>query len=271
MTRQTPADQLPSALDSLAQIESQTAGKQLAVFLDYDGTLTPIVERPELAVLSAEARRVVEDLASLCPVAVISGRDLLDVRNLVGVDGIYYAGSHGFDIEGPAGKQFSLQQGEDFLPLLDELEKQLRKRLASINGSELERKKFSIAVHYRRVDPAQSAEVERIVDEEMARQPRLRKTLGKKVFDLQPQIDWHKGKALEHLLEALGLDRPDVVPVFLGDDLTDEDAFQAITGRGIGIVVRDEIRPTAAAFALENVEEVRRFLEALAGILRTRG
>lgn len=267
---QTPADQLPSALGSLASIESRTAGKQIAAFLDYDGTLTPIVERPELAVLSAETRRVVEDLASLCPLAVISGRDLRDVRSLVGVDGIYYAGSHGFDIEGPAGKQFSLRQGEEFLPLLDELEKGLRKRLASVSGSEIERKKFSLAVHYRRVDPAQEAEVERIVDEEMARQPRLRKTLGKKVFDLQPRMDWHKGKALMHLLEALGLDRPDVVPFFLGDDLTDEDAFEAIAGRGIGIVVRDEVRPTAAAFALESAEEVRRFLEELAAILRER-
>jgi trehalose-phosphatase len=193
------------------------------------------------------------------------------VRKLVGVEGIYYAGSHGFDIEGPAGKQFSLCQGEEFLPLLDELEAQLRERLAGVEGSEIERKKFSIAVHYRRVAAERAGKVEQILDEEMARQPRLRKTLGKKVFDLQPRIDWHKGKALLRLLEALGLDRPDAVPVFIGDDLTDEDAFEAIADPGITIVVRDEIRPTAAAFALENAEEVRRFLEALAGILRGRG
>jgi alpha,alpha-trehalase len=271
VTRQISADRLPSALDSLAEIQQQIAGKQIAVFLDYDGTLTPIVERPELAVLSTQTRRVVEDLASLCPLAVISGRDLRDVRNLVGVEGIYYAGSHGFDIEGPAGKQFSLRQGEEFLPQLDELEARLRERLSNVEGSEIERKKFSIAVHYRRVAADRAAQVGHIVDEEIARQPRLRKTLGKMVFDLQPQIDWHKGKALLRLLEALGLDRPDVVPLFLGDDLTDEDAFEAIAGRGIAIVVRDEVRPTAAAFALESAEEVRRFLEALAGTLRRSG
>lgn len=270
MAATTATDQLPSAIESINEIKHRAASKEWAVFLDYDGTLTPIVERPELAVLSAETRRCVEELASLCPVAVISGRDLRDVRNLVGLEGIYYAGSHGFEMEGPAGKHFSLCQGDEFLPLLDEIEAQLRARVAEIAGAEIERKKFSIAVHYRRVSPPQAPEVERVVDEELALRPRLRKTLGKKVFDLQPRIDWHKGKALGHLLKALDLDRPDVLPLFLGDDLTDEDAFRAIGDRGIGIVVRDSVRPTAAHYALESAEEVRRFLGMLAELLRQR-
>jgi alpha,alpha-trehalase len=252
------------------EIRRRIAGKRPAVFLDYDGTLTPIVERPELAVLSAETRQVVEDLASLCALAVISGRDLADVKILVGVEGICYAGSHGFDIEGPAGQHISVRQGEEFLPQLDELELRLRDRLRDVEGSQIERKRFSIAVHYRRVATERAAEVERAVDEELERLPQLRKTLGKKVFDLQPRIDWHKGKALLQLLAALHLDRADVLPVFLGDDLTDEDAFEAIAGRGVGIVVRDEVRPTAAEFALESAAEVRRFLAVLAGILRER-
>ncbi|MEX2299492.1 MAG: trehalose-phosphatase [Bryobacterales bacterium] len=264
-------DRLASALESIGEIQGRMTGKRLAVFLDYDGTLTPIVERPEQAVLSAETREVVEDLASLCPLAVISGRDLRDVRDLVGIKGIYYAGSHGFDIAGPAGHHISVRQGEEFLPQLDELEIRLRDRLRTVDGSEIERKTFSIAVHYRRVASGHAAEVERVVDEELAKSPQLRKTLGKKVFDLQPRIDWHKGKALIHLLNVLHLDGADVLPIFLGDDLTDEDAFESIAGRGIGIVVRDEVRPTAAQFALESAAEVRRFLEVFAKILREQG
>jgi alpha,alpha-trehalase len=261
-------DRLASALESIDEIRGRISGRRLAVFLDYDGTLTPIVERPELAALSAATREVVEDLASLCPLAVISGRDLGDVRNLVGIEGIYYAGSHGFDIAGPAGQHVSVRQGEEFLPRLDELEIRVRDRLRTVDGSEIERKTFSIAVHYRRVAVEYAAEVERVVDEELAKSPQLRKTFGKKVFDLQPRIDWHKGKALMHLLKALRLDGANVLPIFLGDDLTDEDAFESIAGRGIGIVVRDDVRPTAAQFALESAAEVRRFLEVLAKILR---
>lgn len=268
MTKEKTTDRLASAIESIEDIRDSMRGRRPAVFLDYDGTLTPIVERPELAVLQPDTKQTVEHLAALCPVAVISGRDLLDVRKLVGIEGIYYAGSHGFDIAAPDGKRIELGQGEEFLPLLDELEGRLRERLSSIDGASIERKRYSIAVHFRRVDPSREGDVERVVDEEVAPRPRIRKTFGKKVFDLQPKIDWHKGKALAHLLEVLGLEGPDVLPVFLGDDLTDEDAFRELEGRGIGVIVRDEARSTFADYALESPDEARQFLGLLADTLR---
>ncbi len=95
--------ELPDALEHRDEIARRLAGKRLAVFLDYDGTLTPIVARPDLAVLSEAMRQVVRDLAGRCTVAIVSGRDREDVQKLVALDQLIYAGDHGFDISGPAG------------------------------------------------------------------------------------------------------------------------------------------------------------------------
>lgn len=259
---------LSAALEQIKEMQAQ--GKEIAVFLDYDGTLTPIVRRPEQAVLSEEMRRTVKELAERCPVAVISGRDLEDVRRLVGIDSIYYAGSHGFDIAGPQGRHMQYQQGSNFLPLLDQAEADLRERLQGIAGALVERKQFSVAVHYREVNKEDVQAVEEVVDQVLAAHQGLRKGYGKKVYEVQPDIDWHKGKALLWLLEALGLDRPQVLPIYIGDDVTDEDAFKAVAERGLGMMVAEEARSSAAGYRLAAPEEVRRFLEGLAEILEGR-
>jgi len=259
---------LPSALESLGDIEKAVRGKEAVVFLDYDGTLTPIVESPDLAVLSPDMRRTVKTLADVCTVGVISGRDLEDVRNMVGIDGIVYAGNHGFDIEGSKSRRAELQQGKDFLPALEEAEKQLRDILRPVEGALVERKKFSIAVHYRKVRQEEVPQVEDGVDRVLEKSPGLRKSFGKKVFELQPEIDWNKGKALFWVLDALDLNGPDVLPFYIGDDTTDEDAFRAIEDRGIGIVVMNRPRPTRARYALKDPDAVGRFLESLERVIR---
>jgi len=263
-------DDLPSALDRFNDVAARLEHRQPAVFLDYDGTLTPIVERPEDAKISAEMRQTVEDLGRLGTVAIVSGRDRRDVQELAGVADIYYAGSHGFDIAGPGGEQMELQQGTDYLPALDRAEQALRDRLAAIEGAQVERKKFAIAVHFRRVADNRQEDVEQTVDAVLEENRELRKTGGKKIFELRPDIDWDKGKALQWLLEKLDLDCPAIVPLYLGDDLTDEDALRAIERRGIGILVRDEKRPTHARFVLEDPGEVRTFLRKLCNYLEER-
>ena len=116
------------------EIRTLLSGRRVAVFLDYDGTLTPIVERPEDALLPAETRAAIERLAALAPVAIVSGRDLADVRRLIGIEGITYAGSHGFDVVLPDGSAH--QRGTEFLPALDAAERDLRARLASVPGAQ---------------------------------------------------------------------------------------------------------------------------------------
>ncbi|MGQ4806950.1 Trehalose-phosphate phosphatase [Candidatus Entotheonellaceae bacterium PAL068K] len=257
--------ELPSALDRYQGLMPQLGNRRLAVFLDYDGTLTPIVARPDLAKLSEDMRGVVGDLSQYCPVAIISGRDRANVQQLVDLESIVYAGSHGFDIAGPHGLHLQLDEALALLPVVDRVETNLQQRLAAIPGSLVERKRFSIAVHVRQVVDRQVTVVEDIVDQMVSRYPALRKGRGKKVFELQPDIDWHKGKAVLWLLQALHLDTPRVVPIYIGDDRTDEDAFQALNGRGWGIVVTESVRPTAAQFTLQHTIEVKILLQQLLG------
>lgn len=251
---------LPSALDGFEAIARQAHGRELAVFLDYDGTLAPIAETPEQALIPEASRRAVLELSRLCAVAIISGRDLKDVRDMVRIDSIFYAGSHGFDIAGPEDLQIERPVGEEFLPELDKAEQTLSGALAGIEGVLLERKKYAIAIHYRRANPENVEEVEGIVDQVTADHPTLRKSYGKKIFELQPRMDWHKGKALLFLLEALDLEAEQMLPIFIGDDVTDEDGFRALKGQGVGIVVGDRPYETAADFSLKNPDEVREFL-----------
>ena len=131
----------------------------------------------------------------------------------------------------------------------------------------VERKKFAIAVHYRLVADDQVARVESAVAAIAAEITDLRRTAAKKVFALRPRVDWDKGRAVLWLLTALGLDREDVLPLYLGDDDTDEDAFAALKGRGLGILVTEAEHPTAADYVLANTEEVGRFLGELVAIL----
>jgi trehalose 6-phosphate phosphatase len=113
--------------------------------------------------------------------------------------------------------------------------------------------------------------VREVVERMLAERPDdLKVTPGKMVYELQPRIDWDKGRAVLHLLEALHLDRDDVVPLYFGDDITDEHAFQALAGRGIGIFVGDPDDPevagrtTAADFSLASIDEVEQLLDSLA-------
>jgi len=273
-----PLHDIPSLWKARKDVKERLQGKHVALFLDYDGTLTPIVEDYRKAELSGEMRTVIDQLAQTCTVAVISGRDLENVRGLVGLDQIFYAGSHGFDIAGPEGWHEELQQGKAFLPDLDSAEASLMKELADIDGASVERKKFSIAVHYRQVADNRVPAVEKVVDRVLSDHPRLRKSSGKKVFDVKPRTDWNKGQALLWLLERFGHEKgPDVVPIYIGDDTTDEDAFRVLRQEeggcgGIGIVVRDDSeRQTIAHYALEDTDEVADFLKWLSMITATGG
>jgi len=254
---------IPSALEHVQEI-ARRSGRP-AIFLDYDGTLTPIVSHPEKALLSDSMRQAVQALATHASVAILSGRGLDDVRQRVNVGAIIYAGSHGFDIAGP--RRLRRQEAIEFLPALDVAEKELREKLAGIAGALIERKRFSIAAHYRNVNESDVPKVERAVNEVAARHRELRKMDGKKVYELLPDIDWDKGKAVLWLLENLGLGRRKVRPIYIGDDRTDEDAFRAVGQCGVGILVSEQLRPTAANYSLKDPAEVERFLRELALLL----
>lgn len=268
---------LPNALERKEDLERRFEGKRLAVFLDYDGTLTPIVDRPQDAIISDGMQRAVRDLAERCVVCVVSGRDRKVVQELMGLDNLVVAGSHGFDIYSPAEGAIQREMGGEYKEVLDEVKERLREEVEPMEGSLIEPKSASVAVHYRLVSEDERPKIKAVVDALLYDHPdELKVTPGKMVYELQPKVDWDKGKAVLYLLEALNLQGDDVAPMYLGDDVTDEHAFEAleedesVAGRGIGVFVGyaddPEIagRATSADYILASVEEVEKFLDALA-------
>lgn len=263
--------ELPHALGKKGGLEQQLRGKSPAVFLDYDGTLTPIVDRPEDAIISDSMRVAVSGLAERCPVCVVSGRDRPVVQELMGLDNLIVAGSHGFDIWSPGDGTIEIEGGGDFEALVEEVKTRVQEELDGIEGASIEPKKASVAVHYRLAAEDGRRKIKDTVDSILAERPdELKMTPGKMVYEIQPKIDWDKGKAVLHLLETLDLDRDDVKPLYLGDDHTDEHAFGALEGRGIGVFVGQADDPevadrtTAADYVLYTMGEVEEFLDGLA-------
>ncbi|MBO0687148.1 MAG: trehalose-phosphatase, partial [Candidatus Dormibacteraeota bacterium] len=261
---------LPDALADQDDLHRRLSGKRLAVFSDYDGTLTPIVDRPEDAIISPAMREAVRRLAERVPVCVVSGRDRRVVQGLMGVDDLVVAGSHGFDIWSPSGGEIQREEGAQYVGLLGEVRERLTRELAGVDGALVEPKRVSVAAHYRLVPEAERPRVRAAVEAVVAEHPaELRVTPGKLVLEVQPRVEWDKGRAVLYLLGALGLDREEVVPLYLGDDVTDEDAFAALAGRGVGVFVGQAGDPelggrgTAADYALAGPADVERFFRVL--------
>jgi trehalose 6-phosphate phosphatase len=271
------ADSRGSARDVAARLIDELEARRLVLFFDYDGTLTPIVRRPEDATLSDAMRSLLRELATHVTVGIVSGRDLDDVRSMVALDELYYAGSHGFDVRGPGELRMQHEEARDRLPELDAAEAELRDRLESLNGVRVERKGFAVAVHYREADEADVAKVETAVDDAIDRHDGLRKKGGKKIFELQPDVPWDKGRAVRWLLEQLELTGPDVLPVYVGDDETDEDAFEILSGDGeghgdgVGIRVGSPDEPTSADYHLRDPGQLERLARELLARLEAAG
>jgi len=258
-------NRLPSAREVLEHLREALAKGQLYLFLDYDGTLTPIVERPEDAVLAPAMRSRLAELAERCFLAIVSGRGRADLTARVGIEGIAYAGSHGLELVPPDGSTKEAPEAQAALPALDAAERELRSALGPVAGAQLERKRFGLAVHYRRVAAETVPQVENAVQAALAAQAgQLKLKSGKKVWEFVPDLDWDKGKALGWILDRIGADPRAASIVYLGDDITDEDAFRAIADTGIGIAVGDGPEDTAATHRLADVDAVERFLAALA-------
>lgn len=243
-------------------------GKKPAIFLDYDGTLTPIVKRPEDAILSEDMRKALTALAGAFTVAIVTGRDKEDVESLVGMEELIYAGSHGYIISGPDELFMEHPDSKKIIPKLDEIEKEVEEVLkGTTQGAQVDRKRYAIGIHYRNAREEDKDVVYKIVDDILKKFPGHRKGEGKMIVEIKPDTDWNKGKAMEWILDALLLSgNKDVIPVFIGDDITDEDAFEALKGKGIGILVGGHGQPTAAPFVLKNVFQVKHFFEKLLAV-----
>lgn len=250
----------PSALANFEKIASLFKSKKALFFLDYDGTLTPTATHPDLAFLSTSMREILEKLSKRYRVIIVSGRDRLDVEKKVGLKDLIYVGSYGLDISMPDGKSFEYKEnGEGFL----KIEPVLQEALKTIPGAWVERKKYSVAVHFRALTIELEKEMEESVDRCLESFPTLRKMKGKNVFEIRPIFDWDMGKALRWILEKLELKSEDSFPIYIGDDVTDEESFQAVRSCGLGIAVQEKMQVTAARYMLRDPLEVEQFLQKM--------
>ena len=256
------ANQLPSALEKKKEIIERLQEGRAAIFLDYDGTLTPVVDDSSTALLPEKTRRLIRKLSEHWTVVIMTGRAVDNARNLVGLENLIYVGSHGFGMVGPE-DSFHEEPGEPFRPVLDKAEKELREVISNLDGVRVERNPFSITIQYRQAGEGILPELEPRVDEVAGHYSEIIKTTGKKIFELRPKADWNKGKALLYLLEKLHLDESRAVPLYIGDDSTDEEVFEAVADQGIGSLVSDGEQPTAASYVVRNPDEVVIFLEEL--------
>ncbi len=251
-------------------IAHRLRGRRVALFLDFDGTLSPIVGRPDDAALRGRVRRVLMKLAGRCPIAVVSGRARADVASRIAVPALIYAGDHGFDISGPGLSLLPEIADADVEQSVAAAAQALTRQLSGIKGVIVEAKRFSVAVHYRLVDETDMASIDAAVAAVTNEAPALRCFAGKKVYEIRPTAPWDKGNAVIWLLHVLGLGTPNVVPIYIGDDTTDEDAFRALRGRGITVLVARRSRPSFADYRLRDPDEVLWFLERLSAHLRRR-
>jgi trehalose 6-phosphate phosphatase len=259
--------ELPDGLQAL----DATAERQPAVFYDFDGTLSEIVKDPDSARLFDGAADALTALSAQCPVAILSGRDLADVRQRIGLPGIWYAGSHGFELTGPDGEHHQNEEAAQSVPVLAEAAAELAEQLEHIPGVVVEHKRFGVAVHYRNAARDNVGEVAATV-RSAAQRTALRVTTGREVIELRPNVDWDKGKTLRWVLDYIADEKgpspsSPLLPIYLGDDITDEDAFDAVQDDGVAILVRhsdDGDRATAAGYALDDPDRVRDFTERLA-------
>ncbi len=237
----------------------------MLVALDFDGTLSPIVARPEDAALLPAAAAALRRLAARSDtvVAIVSGRGLDDVRERVGLAGIYYAGNHGFEIEGPAVDRVHPAAAEA-RPALEAAAAALARSLADEPGTEVEDKGWTLSIHYRRAQREGAEARVRAAVSGAAARTGLRVTEGKKVFEVRPDVDWDKGAATRFLLDTVAPDGA-LPAIFVGDDRTDEDAFVVVRDLGGGIVVAHEPPPeTAASSWLAGPPEVAELIRELA-------
>lgn len=253
---------------NISDVQALLKGKQIILFLDYDGTLTPIVDTPDLAIISDKMRQTVREAATVMTVSIVSGRATDDVRGKVDIGGIFYAGSHGFEIVTPEGNVIINDEAKAARTVIDAAHADLSERVKSIKGALIEHVKYTISAHYRLVAdadfPAFAAEVQAALE----KYPSLRRTEGKKVFELRPRIDWDKGKAVNWILEKLSYDPARQIAVYLGDDTTDEDAFRVLREHGMGVLVAEEPRPSAAVYRVRDTAAVEETLRCLMDLTR---
>ncbi|WP_135826916.1 trehalose-phosphatase [Halorussus ruber] len=255
--------ELPARLRTnlYAVVEELVDHEGLLVALDFDGTLAAIERRPEQATIPDATREAIEALAAEpnVEVAIVSGRELADVRERVGIDGehVSYAGNHGLEIH--AGEYEVHPDAKDAERDVTAICDLLTEQLAEIDGAIVENKGVTATVHTRLVADDEVPVVESAVENLVATRDDVRLTTGKDVLELRPDVEWDKGEAVRELYDQLVPEGERWLPVYVGDDTTDEAAFSVLDDRGLGVKVGED-PGTKAPYRVADPESVRTVL-----------
>ena len=242
--------------------------RHIYLFIDYDGTLTPIVEQPDKAAISWDMRNLLRDLSTKqgCSVGIISGRALKDIKKMVALERIIYVGNHGLEIEGSKIK-FESQISSQLFSIIRNLKEELTNKLSKIKGIFVEDKDVTLSVHYRLATRSSYLLAKKIIEEVI--QPflarnKIKVSYGKKVIDIKPPVQWNKGRVVAWLLarQTFILGNHQIMPIYLGDDVTDEDAFGMLKNKGLTIYI-GKPKNSQAKYYLKDTQEVFEFLKKI--------
>ena len=238
------------------------------LFLDFDGTLVPIQDNPAQCVLSPVIKSQLEGIASsgkAC-IAILSGRTVNDIKKRVQIQGIYFGGNHGLEISGPSlryvhpdaliGKQ-----------AIYKICRKIEKRICNIEGALIEKKKFGFTLHYRMASKDCTALIKRTFYKIIAESPdpqAFSVLRGKKVLELVPRIQWDKGKAALFVLQS---QKKNYLPIYVGDDVTDETVFEALKTEGVTVRI-GRSKKTEAKYYLKGQWEMLRFLKHIHNLVQ---
>ncbi|HZD42331.1 MAG TPA: trehalose-phosphatase [Terriglobales bacterium] len=248
------------------------AAPSIFLFLDFDGTLTELAPRPENVHLSSRRRQYLQGLAAVpgLSTAIISGRPIEDLKQLIGLDGLFYIGNHGLEWLAPDGAENRCAIDPPVTDALESLRDQFRDFRVRAKGIFLEDKGTALALHYRMAseDTALTAKNDflRAVVRHQQQGVALEILAGKEVVEAKPAAV-NKGDAVAFFHRHFGAP---ALPIYCGDDYTDEGAFHRLDKKGITILVAEAPRRTAASFYLRNPNEVYEFLRYLVGVRRGR-
>jgi trehalose-phosphatase len=257
----------PADLTAIVAALGEDTPAHLLLLFDFDGTLAEFAPSPEAARLTAVRRGLVAQLASrpLTTVGVVSGRRLDDVRDKVGLGPpVYFAGLHGMEIEGDGERFFheGLRSGRAFV---QEFRQRLEAFVSQLAGVMVEDKEYSVVLHWRQAAPTVKTEAAQrlsMLSDEPRRTRRIRLQHGHEMCEVLPNVSWNKGDAVRWIERTvLARQHGELRTMYVGDDLTDEAAFEAIAGRGIGVLVGQ--RQSTARFALPDPPAVEALLRML--------
>lgn len=234
--------------------------RRMYILTDYDGTLTPIVDYPDQAILDANVKNLLKSLAKdrRFILGIITGRTLKEIVQLVDIDGVYYIGNHGMEIKGPS-LTFVHPIAEKLSPIISRICNDLRSKFEHIHGMIVEDKGMTASIHYRMAPKNTVKEIMKVAKDAVRLYEDFEIRYGKMVIEIRPEVYWDKGDATLWLVRKLG---EDGIPIYIGDDKTDEDVFRKIN-KGLTILISKSRRHSDARYYLKSAEDVHKLLYRL--------